>query len=167
MKLAVKMARFIENELIQLLCIYPVFSCFTQFSISKLSMRSSPCGTAETNLTSVLALLSGSGIQHCCELWYRSQARLRSFMAVAVAVASSCSSDSTPSLGFSIYCGCGPKKQNKNKKSQWYDKYVKYFIFSDSYFFNIPQLHTHTCLHHSSSYVHRGGQCLKLAYLLP
>ena len=32
-----------------------------------------------------LALLSGSGIWHCCELWYRSQTRLRSYVAVAAA----------------------------------------------------------------------------------
>ena len=46
------------------------------------------------------ALLSGSGIQRCHELWYRSQVHL----------------DLTPSLVTSICHGCGPKKQNKNKR---------------------------------------------------
>ena len=31
-----------------------------------------------------LASLSGLRIQHCCELWYRSQMQLRSHIAVAV-----------------------------------------------------------------------------------
>ena len=47
-----------------------------------------------------LALLSGSGIWHCYELWGRFQTWLRS--PVAVAMAGSCSSASTPSLGTSI-----------------------------------------------------------------
>ena len=50
-----------------------------------------------------LALLTGLRIQHCCELWVRSQMLLRFGMAVAVAVAvavaGSWSSDLTPSLG--------------------------------------------------------------------
>ena len=33
-----------------------------------------------------LALLSGLRIQHCCELWCRSQMKLRSGVAVAVAL---------------------------------------------------------------------------------
>ena len=51
-----------------------------------------------------LASLSGSGIQRCHQLWYRSQMQLRSpvFVAVAQAVAG---------LGKSICCGCGPKKK--------------------------------------------------------
>ena len=58
-----------------------------------------------------LPLLSGLRIQHCCELWCRSQARLGSGVAVAVVYASSCSSNSAPSLGTSICRRCGPKKQ--------------------------------------------------------
>ena len=51
--------------------------------------RSSHCGSAETNPTSIhkvrsLASLSGLRIQHCCELWYRSQTQLRSRIAVSV-----------------------------------------------------------------------------------
>ena len=62
-----------------------------------------------------LASPSGSGIQCCPELWYRSQMRLGTCMAMALAVASSCSSDLTPSLGTSLCRECGPKKQkNKN-----------------------------------------------------
>ena len=57
-----------------------------------------------------LASLSGSGIQHCYELWCRSQMRLRSCIVVAVAEASSCSSDLTPSLGISICFRCSLKK---------------------------------------------------------
>ena len=38
---------------------------------------------------SILALLSGLRIQHCCELWCRLQTRLR--YGIAVAVAGSCS----------------------------------------------------------------------------
>ena len=49
-----------------------------------------------------LALVSGVGIQHCSELWYRSQKWLRSHVAVAVVQADSCSSDSTPSLRNSL-----------------------------------------------------------------
>ena len=41
-----------------------------------------------------LALLNGLRIQRCCELWGRSQTRLRSDVAVAVVEASSYSSDS-------------------------------------------------------------------------
>ena len=46
-----------------------------------------------------LASLSGLGIQHCWQPWYRSQTQLRSQVAVAVVQASSCSSNSTHSLG--------------------------------------------------------------------
>ena len=57
-----------------------------------------------------LALLSGSGIQCCHELWFRLQTWFRSHIAVAVVYAGSCISDSTPSLGTSICCGYRPKK---------------------------------------------------------
>ena len=63
------------------------------------------------------ALLSRSGIWHCCGLRCRSQTWLGSRVAMAVAFASSCSSDSTPSLGISICRGCSPQKQN-NKKNK-------------------------------------------------
>ena len=60
-----------------------------------------------------LASPSGLRIQHCRELWCRSQMQLGSRTAVAVAVAwaSSCSSDSIPSLGTSICPRYGPKKK--------------------------------------------------------
>ena len=64
-----------------------------------------------------LALLSGSRIWCCCELWCRSQTRLRSCVAVAVAQAGRCSSDLTPRLGTSICHRCSPEKQ-KSKKPQ-------------------------------------------------
>ena len=75
-----------------------------------------------------LALLSGLKIQHCRELWCRSQTWLRSGMVVALVQASSCSSDSTPSLGTSICCRCGPKKtKTKGKKRR---KHVFYILQS-------------------------------------
>ena len=60
-----------------------------------------------------MALLSGFRIQHCCELWCRSQTRLRSCIAVAMVQASSCSSNSTPILGTSVCHKYGPEKQIK------------------------------------------------------
>ena len=63
-----------------------------------------------------LASLSGLRIQHCCELWYRSQMRLGSCVAVTVAQASSCSSEETTSLG--TFLGCGPKKQKIKIKNE-------------------------------------------------
>ena len=65
-----------------------------------------------------LALLSGSGIRHCRELWGRSQTWLKSCLAAAVVQARSCSSDSAPSLGISICCQCSPKKQLKKKEEE-------------------------------------------------
>ena len=58
-----------------------------------------------------LTSLSGLRIQHCREVWYRSQMWFGSHVAVAVAQTSSCSSDSTPSLGTSLCRRCGPKKK--------------------------------------------------------
>ena len=74
-------------------------------------------GTMRLRIQS-LALLSGLRIRCCCELWCRSQMRLRSDVAVAVVQASSYSSDSTPSLGTSICCRCGPKKTKRPKKKK-------------------------------------------------
>ena len=89
----------------------------------KTKIGSSCCGSAETNLTSIHedtdpipALFSGLRIQHCCELWCRSQTWLGSGVAVAVALASSYSSNSTSSLGTSICHHCGPKKTKKKDK---------------------------------------------------
>ena len=82
--------------------------------------RSFPCGTVETNLTSIvrmwtrsLASLNGLRIWRCRELWYRSQMRPRSGIAVAVTVAGRSSSNSTRSLGTSICCRYGHKKAKK------------------------------------------------------
>ena len=76
-----------------------------------------------TNLTSILedtgsilGLLSGLRMQHCCELWCRLQMWLRYCVAVAVAKANSYSSDSTPSLETSICHQCGPKQTKDQKK---------------------------------------------------
>ena len=63
-----------------------------------------------------LASFSGLRIQHCCELWCRSQTQPGS--GIAVAVASSYGSYSTPSLGTSICRGCSPKKDKKTKRQK-------------------------------------------------
>ena len=60
-----------------------------------------------------LTSLSGLTIQHCHELWYRSQMWLASGVAVAVVWAGGYSSDSTPSLGTSICAGMALKSKNK------------------------------------------------------
>ena len=65
-----------------------------------------------------LALLSGSGIWRCGELWCRLQIRLRSGVVVAGVEAGSYSSDSTPSLGTSLCHVCGPKTQKEKKKKK-------------------------------------------------
>ena len=80
-------------------------------NLRKISSRSSHHGSEGRNLTSIHedagqipALLIGLSIQHCSELWCRSQTWLRSYAAVAVVQAGSNSSNSTPSLGTSICC---------------------------------------------------------------
>ena len=65
-----------------------------------------------------LALLSALRIQHCHELWCRSQTRLWSRVAMAVVQAGSYSSDWTPSLGSSICHRCGPEKTEDKKKKK-------------------------------------------------
>ena len=79
-----------------------------------------------------LALFSGLRIQHCQELWCRSQTWLRSAIAVAVAVAGICSSDSTPSLGISIcrkYSTEKKRKKEKKKKKSRMGGWEGYFYF--------------------------------------
>ena len=66
-----------------------------------------------------LASLIGLRIRHCCELWCRSQMRLRSRVAVALAWASGYSSNSTPRLGNSICCSSGPRKGKKGEFTSW------------------------------------------------
>ena len=58
-------------------------------------------------------------IQHCHELWCRSQTQLGSGIVVAVVQASGYSSDSNPSLGAYICVRCGPKRQKKKKDIQY------------------------------------------------
>ena len=65
-----------------------------------------------------LASLNWLRIQHCRELWCRSQMPLGSGVAVAVVEAGSCSFDLTPNLGTSICRGGGPKKAKKKKKKK-------------------------------------------------
>ena len=69
------------------------------------------------NAGSIPGPLSGLRIRRCCELWCRSQVRLRPGIAVAVVQTRGYSSDSTSSLGTSICCGCGPKKTKEEEKA--------------------------------------------------
>ena len=63
-----------------------------------------------------LSLLSGLKIRCCCELWCRSQMRLRSGVAVAVVSAGGYSSKSAPSLGTSMCYVCDSKKTKKERE---------------------------------------------------
>ena len=66
-----------------------------------------------------LASLSGLRIWCCCELWCRSQMRLRSGIAVAVArLAACCSSYLIPSLGTSYATGAALKSGKKKKRER-------------------------------------------------
>ena len=51
-------------------------------------------------------------------MWYRSQTRFRSGVAVAVAQDGSYSSDSTPSLGTPYDVGAALKKKKKKRKNE-------------------------------------------------
>ena len=62
-----------------------------------------------------LTLLSGLRIQHCHELWCRSQTQIRSDIAMAVAVASSYSSHSTLSWELPYSTSVTLKSKNKTK----------------------------------------------------
>ena len=74
---------------------------------------------------SMLASLGGLRIQHCHELWCRSQIQLRSQVAVALVQAGGYSSNQTPSLGTSICRGYGPKSTNRKKK--WAEDLNRHF----------------------------------------
>ena len=94
--------------------------CFHSLDLFSDKNQSSHRGTAETNPTRnhelqvrSLASLSGSRLQHCRELWCRSQTWLGPCVAVAVVQAGSYSSGSIPNLGTSIGCRCSPKKEKK------------------------------------------------------
>ena len=81
-----------------------------------------------------LASLSGSVIQHCCELWCRSQTWLGPCVSVTVVKADSSSSNSAPSLGTSICC-VALKGQKKKKilsllitVIEWIINFIFYFL---------------------------------------
>jgi len=63
-----------------------------------------------------LASLIGLRIQHCHEMWCRSQMQLGSCIAVAMAQAGSYSSDSTPSLGTSICLSVALKRDTHTQR---------------------------------------------------
>ena len=76
-------------------------------------------GNAPTSIHWDAASIPGLRIRHCPELWYRSQTRFGSCVAVAVAYADSCSFNSTPSLGTSICHGYSPERSlNKQTNKQ-------------------------------------------------
>ena len=88
----------------------------------------------ETNLTSIHAdtgsipglALSGLRIQHCRELWCRSQVRLGSH----VAVAGGYSSNSTPGPETSICHRYSPLKKKKKKRTEVHEKEDVAFLTS-------------------------------------
>ena len=96
--------------------VFSIFVCYKQ-SCQEFPLWCSRNGSLVSMRMPVrsLALLSGSEIWCCHELWCRSQMSLGSAVVVAVVKAGSCSSDLTPSLGTSICHGYSPKKQNKQK----------------------------------------------------
>ena len=111
-----------------------VVQCARAHSLNKNYVRSSiVVRQKQTQLVSVrmqvrsLALLNGSVIWSCHELWCRSQTQLRSHVAMTVVYAGSWSSDSTPSLETSICRGYGPKKEKKKKS---YVHLTTYLVFS-------------------------------------
>ena len=63
-----------------------------------------------------LMSLGGLRIHRFCELQWRSQLQLRSYIAVVLALAGSYSSDLTLDLETSMCWGCSPKKTKKKKK---------------------------------------------------
>ena len=65
---------------------------------------------------SIAGLAQWVRIRYCHELWCRSQALLRSHIAVPVIQAGGYSSDQIPSLRTPICCGCGPKKTKQTKR---------------------------------------------------
>ena len=75
-----------------------------------------------------LALFSGLRIWHCHELWYKSQTRLGSRVAVAVVYAGRNGSDSTPSLGTSICLSVALKSKIKKNKIHL-NMYIIYIIY--------------------------------------
>ena len=89
-----------------------------------------------------LASLSGSGIHHWHELWYRSKTQLGSYAAVAVMKAGSCISDSTPSLRTSICHRRSPKKQKKRTEIFHRLIWVYYLFKTEVLSFKMPKWYT-------------------------
>ena len=80
-------------------------------------------GTTRLRVQS-LASLSKLRIQHCSELWCRSQKWLRSGIAVALAQACIYSSDSTPTLGTSICHRCSMPQKDKKKVIEMFINHI-------------------------------------------
>ena len=108
--------------------------------LSKIKQNgSSHCSSVVTNSTSIhedhvqfMASLSGFRIQHCHELWCRSQTWLRSCVGVVVVQAGSCSSDSAPILGTSTCHKCNPKKERNKNKWSYLKKHTKQILNGSS-----------------------------------
>ena len=112
------------------------------------------------DLSLILASLSGSRIQHCCEPWCRSQTQLVFALLWAVVQAGISSSDLTPTLGTSMCQGCSHKKIKKKKKKRTIEPSFYYFF-----------AHAHTMQkflgqgsnpHHSSNWSHCSGNTRSL-----
>ena len=75
-----------------------------------------------------LASLSGLRIRHCCEFWWSSQMRLRSWVAVAQVQAGGYNTDWTQKPGSTIWGENGPKKKKKRKKERKKKKSISLHI---------------------------------------
>ena len=108
---------------------------FTQKEINKKpSVRSSHCGAAKINSTSnhedvgsIPGLTHRLRIGCCHELWYRTQTRLRSHVALTVVYVGSCSSKLTYTVGVALKSKKKKKKKRKEKKEERNHKPFVYY----------------------------------------
>jgi len=115
------------------LILYYIFECDLKHSQYKKEMVDVPTVAQQKRIWLVskrmrvwsLGSLSGLGIQHCRELWCRSQTWLGSCVAMAVAQASSCSSDSTPGVELPYAMGVAPKRKEKKKRNGNYGMWCR------------------------------------------
>ena len=114
-----------------------------------------------------LASLSGSGIQHDCELQCRLQKRLGSCIAMAVQNGS-CSSDLTSSLGTSVCHKCSSKKKKKKILQRQWEVKIKGLPLSHLGIFSLAgslrpwlkEIYLHDVMNQIQSWCHSpGGEC--------